>query len=451
MSAQPIAERALVVGFGITGAAVAASLLRRGADVVAVEDHPTPATRARADSVGVSLVEAPGAAAWATLVADRDAVVPSPGVADGHPVLAAAAAAAVSVLSELDLAQAWDDRPLVAVTGTNGKTTVTTLVTAMLRAAGRHAVDAGNTEVPLVAALEDPDVEVFVVEASSFRLGRCQRFAPAVATWLNFAPDHLDVHASLASYEEAKARIWATLPEGAVAVANRDDPVVARHVPSGHRVVTFGLDGARRADHWTVRDGALWTPDGEALARVDELRRGLPHDVANALAAAATATAAGVPLDAAREALRGFEGLAHRVQLVAEADGVCWYDDSKSTTPHATLAAVQGFASVVLLAGGRNKGLDLAPLRSAADQLRAVVAIGEAAPEVAEAFAGAVPVHPAASMHEAVALAASLAARGDAVLLSPGCASFDWYSSYGERGDDFAAQVLGLVGSGAAR
>lgn len=444
MSGTP--SSALVVGMGVTGAAVTAALTRRGCRVTVVDDHPTDASRARAESLGVTLLEAPtGARSWEEL-ASVETVLPSPGVPDSHPVLAAAARTGATVASELDLAADWDSRPVVAITGTNGKTTVTTLVTEALERSGVAAVAAGNTDLPLVAAIESDEPEVFVVEASSFRLGRSQRFRPAVATWLNFADDHLDVHASLESYEAAKARIWEGMDPDAIAIAGADDPAVLRHVPPGGHTVTFGLDGAVRPGHWTVVDRRLISPDGQILAAVDELGRSAPHDIANALAAAATALAAGASLKGVREALLDFEGLAHRVELVAEYDGVRYYDDSKSTTPHATISAVRGFERVVLIAGGRNKGLDLSPLATVRDRLSAVVAIGEAAPEIEQVFVGRVRAERAASMADAVSEANRLAAAGDVVLLSPACASFDSYSSYAERGDDFAARVRSLGG-----
>jgi UDP-N-acetylmuramoylalanine--D-glutamate ligase len=181
---------------------------------------------------------------------------------------------------------------------------------------------------------------------------------------------------------------------------------------------------------------------------VEELPRSLPHDVSNALAASASALESGASLDGVRAALREFQGLPHRVTLVGEAGGVRYYDDSKATVPHAVLAALRGFESVVLIAGGRNKGIDLSPLASEVDRVRAVVAIGEAAPEVERVFEGKRPVTVAASMDDAVAAAASAARPGDAVVLSPGCASFDWYRNYGERGDDFARAVGALAGTG---
>jgi UDP-N-acetylmuramoylalanine--D-glutamate ligase len=433
----------LVLGLGVTGQAVLRGLVARGERAVAVDDGPTEAGRSLARELGVDLVEAPDADRLAALVRSSGAVVPSPGVPDHHPVFRLAASAGVAVRSEFDLATRWDPRPLLAVTGTDGKTTVVTLVTAMLAASGLRAVAAGNTEVPLVAAIEDPRAEVFVVEASSFRLLHSERFAPSVATWLNLGADHLDAHATLADYEAAKARIWAHQGPDQVAVGNADDPVVARHLAAAPaRQVSFGL--TPDADHH-VADGHLVVPGGERLLAVEELPRAFPHDLANALAATATALEGGATLDGVRAALRAFRGLPHRVTLVGEAGGVTYYDDSKATTPHAALAAIGGFESVVLIAGGRNKGLDLGTLREGAERIRSVVAIGEAADEVAAAFDGVRPVRLAASMDDAVLAASKEARPGDAVLLSPACASFDRYPGYAARGDDFARAVTDLI------
>jgi UDP-N-acetylmuramoylalanine--D-glutamate ligase len=438
----------LVLGLGVTGQAVLRGLVTRGEPAVAVDDGPTEAGRALARDLGVDLVEAPAEDRLEALVRSSGAVVPSPGVPDHHPVFRLAAAHGVTVRSEFDLATRWDPRPLLAVTGTDGKTTVVTLVTAMLAASGLQAVAAGNTEVPLVAAIADPDTEVFVVEASSFRLLHSERFAPSVATWLNLGADHLDAHASLADYEAAKARIWAHQGPDQVAVGNADDPVVARHLASAPgRQVSFGLvaDADHHVAHYHVADGHLVVAGGERLLAVDELPRAFPHDLANALAATATALEGGATLDGVRDALRTFRGLPHRVARVGESGGVAYYDDSKATTPHAALAAIGGFESVVLIAGGRNKGLDLGALREAAERIRSVVAIGEAADEVVAAFDGVRPVRRAESMDEAVEVATKAAHPGDAVLLSPACASFDRYSGYAARGDDFARAVSDLI------
>jgi len=444
----------LVLGMGVTGRAVVGALARRGEPVVAVDDRPNDTAAAELAALGVDLVVGPDHDRLAALVGGAAAVVPAPGLPARHPLFELAAAAGVPVLSEFDLAARWDERPWLAITGTDGKTTVTTLVCAMLEASGVTAGAVGNTPVPLVTAVDDPTIDVFVVEASSFRLDHSRRFAPAVGTWLNFAPDHLDNHRSLADYEQAKARIWRDQSAEQVAVGNADDPVVARHLAvAPARRVTFsaGGPGGPGGRGYRVADGRLVTGHDDEICAVADLRRAFPHDLLNGLAAAATALEGGATLAGVRAALVAFDGLPHRLASVAEAGGVRYVDDSKATTPHAAVAAVQAFDSVVLIAGGQNKGLDLGVLGEVADHVRAVVAIGDAAPEVAAAFAGRRPVSVAGSMDEAVAVAAGLAHPGDVVLLSPGCASFDWYGGMAERGDDFARAVhehIGHIGGG---
>jgi UDP-N-acetylmuramoylalanine--D-glutamate ligase len=432
-----VAERALVIGLGVAGASAARRLAQRGWNVTVVEDRPSDASRERAAGMpaAVEVVETP--VEVALLVDDADVVIPSPGVPIAHPAIQHALATGRRVWTEFELAARWSDVPMVAITGTNGKTTVTTLVTDMLRASGRRTAAAGNTDVPLVDAIEE-DLDVIVVEASSFRLEFTETFHPAVAVWLNLAEDHLDWHPSIEAYASAKARIWAAQDAGDVAVVNADDPIVMAHAAGApSRVVTFGFSGG----DWHVAGGALVRPDGTALLAIDELWRALPHDCTNALAASAAALAAGATDDGVRLALRSFRGLPHRLTLVGDHGGVRFYDDSKATDPHATVAALRAFDSSVLIAGGRNKGLDLSVLASEAGRVRAVVAIGEAAGEIVDAFTGKVPVTVASSMDDAVVAARSFARAGDAVVLSPGCASYDWYRNYGERGDDFARAV----------
>ena len=426
--------RAVVVGLGATGQAVTRFLVSEGWEVVVVEDRPDERTPSVARELGASL----GTAADA---ADAALVVASPGVPPGHPVHGVASDAGVPVLSEVELAWRWAaGKRLVAVTGTNGKTTVTTLVAAMLVESGLAAVAAGNIGLPLIDAVAQ-DVDVVVAEVSSFQLQYTDGFRPSVAVWLNMAEDHLDWHPSMEHYAAAKARVWANQGHDDVAVVNADDQTVAKAAASAPgRVVTFGLGDA----DWHLEGDVLCGPGGEEVIHLAEMRRHLPHDVSNALAATAAATAAGARLGACRAVLAGFEGLPHRLQLVLDSGGVRYYDDSKSTTPASVLAALRGFESVVLIAGGRNKGLDLGVLAREAHRLRAVVAIGEAGPEVASALEGKVPVTVAGSMVEAVLSARSAARPGDAVVLSPGCASFDWYRSYVERGEDFELAVRQL-------
>jgi len=431
---------AVVVGFGVTGRSVTALLAASGWRVVVIEDAPGPATAEEAGRLGARV----GTVAD---VAGADLVVPSPGVRPSHPVHAAAAEAGVPVFSEIELAGRLADeagKTLVAVTGTNGKTSVTTLVAGMLAGSGRAAVAAGNIGLPLVEAVQG-HAEVVVAEVSSFQLQYTERFRPHVAVWLNLAQDHLDWHPDAGHYADAKARIWANHGHDDVAVVNAEDEAVTKAAVSAPgRVVTFGV----AIGDYCVVDGELRAPGGTAIVPVARLPRRHPHDLSNAVAAVAAAVETGADLASCRSVLVGFEGLPHRLQLVGESGGVRYYDDSKATTPASVLCALRAFPSAILVAGGRNKGLDLSPLRQEASRLRHVVAIGEAAPEVAAVFAGAVPVTVAESMPEAVAVAASAARPGDAVVLSPGCSSFDWYGSYAERGDAFttALRQLGVTG-----
>jgi UDP-N-acetylmuramoylalanine--D-glutamate ligase len=438
-------DRVLVYGLGVSGLATAARLLSEGTDVVAADDDGGERTRRSAAELGVELVCAPDGAALTALARTVGEIVVSPGVPACHRVFSLDAP--VPVIGEVELAWRRATCPIVAITGTNGKTTVTTLVQAMLEASGRRAVAAGNIGLPLLDAVGG-DAEVVVAEVSSFQLALTTTFRPAVGAWLNFSADHLDWHSSVDAYRDAKTKLWANSGPGDVAVANNEDPVVrgASSVPraQGATVCTFGVSGG----DYTLRGGALVGPDGAGVARVDELTRTMPHDVVDALCALAAASAAGASPEGCRRGLLAFRGLPHRVELVGEANGVRFYDDSKATTPGAVLAAVEGCAPAVLIAGGRNKGLDLSVLGAVASRLRGVVAIGEATDEIAAAFAGAVAVARAPSMAGAVEAAFAMARPGDSVVLSPACASFDWYGSYAERGDDFvrcARAVSGFI------
>lgn len=447
-----MSERVLVYGVGVAGAATAKALVKRGYPVIAADDDVTAAKRSAMTALGVELVEAPDDRRLSGVLDDVDSVAPAPGVPEGHRVLRLAIDKRKAVYGELDLAYEWEQsrpggpRPMIAVTGTDGKTTTVTMVEQMIEASGRRAISCGNTDVPLVEAL-DMDVDVFVVEATSFRLAFVETFRAQSSAWLNLAPDHLDWHASMESYEAAKARIWRNVRSTDVAVGVVSDSVVSRHLNS-LRCRRIEIGGERSS--YGVRGGILECPAGEIVATSD-MRRALPHDVSNALVAAALCLEPGLAsVEAVREALREYEAPHHRIELVLEAGGVRWFDDSKATTPHAALTAIAGFDRVVLIAGGRNKGLDLGALGAAVDRVKAVVAIGESAEEIESTFAPHRPVVRASDMAEAVAHAAALSSSGDTVLLSPACASFDWYGGYQERGDDFArhvrAQVAGSKG-----
>ncbi len=444
-------RRIVVMGFGVTGQAVARSLVATGDAVVVFDDastEPGTTAAAAAGAIGVAVEPTPTAGLEARL-RNFDLMVPSPGVPVNHPIYAAAAAAGLRVSAEIELAAEIATEQggprIVAITGTNGKTTVTTLVAAIFNDSGVRAMAAGNIGVPMIEAVR-ADVEVVVAEVSSFQLQFTHSFRPEVSCWLNLAPDHLDWHTNMDHYGAAKARIWANQGPGDTAVLNADDMaahVYARRIPDGVSLVEFSTTS--RAPYM-LEGSYLVGPEGTEVIEVGDLPRALPHDLANALAATAVSMSGGATLAGCRKALASAVLLPHRVSFVGAVDGISWYDDSKATTPDAVLAAVGGFSSVVLIAGGRNKGLDLGVLATAAPPVRSVVAIGEAAAEIQAAFAGLVPVETAGSMTAAVDAAARRAEPGDAVILSPGCASFDWYRSYAARGDDFAAIVTERLG-----
>lgn len=435
----------VVVGYGVTGRAVATWFASRGQAVLVLDDRADESLVASAAASGVDLRPIPESDdLLRRLLSGAELLVPSPGVPVGHRVYRVAGDLDLPVRSEIEVAseicESSVNTRLLAITGTNGKTTVTTLVAAILERDGFRAVAAGNIGVPLIEAVQG-DHQFVVAEVSSFQLWYTERFHPSVSCWLNLAPDHLDWHPDMDHYASAKARIWANQGPGDRAVFNADDPVVAARVeaaPAG--VARIGYSTQQPA-LFSLSGKRLVGPGGEPLIAVAELPRALPHDISNSLAAAAVAISAGATPEACHDALASVGPLPHRVSLVASHADVDWYDDSKATTPASVLAAVSGFGSVVLIAGGRNKGLDLSVLAKATPPVHAAVGIGEAGPEVVSAFEGTVPTALAHSMDEAVERAAALARPGDAVLLSPGCASFDWYSSYAARGDDFTRIV----------
>ncbi|WP_419908832.1 UDP-N-acetylmuramoyl-L-alanine--D-glutamate ligase [Candidatus Poriferisodalis sp.] len=441
----------VVVGMGVTGCAVAAALAARGHEVIAADDRPGDAVRrlAGADAEFGEIHDSTDAGLLRNLLSDAAAVVPAPGVPPRHLSYTLATAAGVPVVSELDLAAQWDSRPLAAITGTNGKTTVTTLTERMLNRSGITAIGAGNTDIALVDAL-DRDVSTFVVESSSFRLHRARRFAPAVAAWLNLAPDHLDWHADLRDYAASKARIWAAQGPDDVAVVPFGDTDIEPWT-SGirSRRVTFATPQQLNApcDVHYVR--GILVAHGDRIAAVADLPRRRPHDLSNAAAATAVALEMGASAEAVATELRSFDGLPHRLAFAGSVGDVSFYNDSKATAPHATVAALRGFSDAVLIAGGRNKGLDLGDLAAVAGHVHGVVAIGETAGEVVDCFSqpacGRIELASADSMREAVEAAHRMAQPGRDVVLSPGCASFDWYSSYAERGEHFATAVADLA------
>jgi UDP-N-acetylmuramoylalanine--D-glutamate ligase len=425
-----VSRRALVVGLGKSGRAVALLLARRGWDVVAVDGAPVEAPELAAAGVEVR-------SPWSEPVGGLDLVVKSPGVPGEVAPVAAARAAGVPVWSEIELAARELPNPLLAVTGTNGKTTTTELTAHLLRAAGLEAQACGNQGTPLAGLVDAADPAAWlVVECSSFQLEDVKTFHPAGAVLLNLAPDHLDRHADEASYRAAKLRIFAAQEPGDLAIA-----------PPG--MAATGRAPARRLyDGGPGPDAAAWAEGGlhvAGLGRVigwDDVPLRGRHNRENAMAAAALAAHAGAPAAALAEGLATFRAVPHRLEPVGTAGGVVFVNDSKATNPDAALAALDAYDhGVHLIAGGRAKGT---PFEALAEAARGAVVraylVGEAGPAIAAAFARAgVPYEEADGVPEAVALAAGRARPGETVLLAPGCASFDQFSSYEERGEVFRA------------
>lgn len=450
MNKASVQPTALIYGIALAGDALAQQLLKRGWRILVADDDPSDAKRAMAQAVDATLVATPDARALAQLVEQSEMVCPAPGVPESHAVISAAARAGVPIRTEIDLAYEWEQdrpqgpRPILAITGTDGKTTTTMLVAHILNTAGHRAAAVGNTEVPLVAAL-DSDFDVFAVECSSFRLNWLTSFRAEASVWLNFAPDHQNWHTSMASYETAKARMWEHRRATDVAIGFAEDPVVMRNLrATGGITRTFATSNA----DYFVADGHLVGPKG-LIAAVGTMTRALPHDLTNALAAAALVLECGLADEkTVAAALATFRHPPHRIEPVGVIDGVRWFNDSKATSPHAALTAIRSFDHVVLLAGGLNKGLDLSSLATEKAHIKAVIGLGRSATDITDAFEGLCPTSVATSMKEAVSMADELAVVGDVVLLSPACASFDWYPTggYPARGDDFRQLVADLAG-----
>jgi UDP-N-acetylmuramoylalanine--D-glutamate ligase len=441
-------RRVVVVGAARSGIAAAEQLAKRGAIVTLTEVRDGFDGEERLRSAGI-LLEL-GGHQPATLAA-ADLVVVSPGVSVEQPVFDGARARGVEIVGELELASRWTRGRVLAVTGTKGKSTTTTLLGRMLTAAGRPVLVGGNIGVPLSAQVEasTPDT-LHVVETSSFQLGTTTTFRPWIAVWLNVADDHLDRHDDVESYAAAKARVFANQTAEDWAVINADDPVVsARSEGVVAQRTLFALSGGIAEgfvvdDEWIVKRTAVGTEQLVPLSAVE-----LPghHMLNNVLAAATAASIAGATPVAMTEALRGFHGLPHVMEPAGEIGSVRFVNDSKATNVEAASRSIESFAGVVAIIGGRFKGGDLRRLREPLSASgRAVVAIGEAAPRVRDALGDVVPVVAAESMRDAVARGYDLAQPDGVVLLAPACASFDWFRDYAERGSRFKDEVRRLTG-----
>ena len=434
----------VVVGAARSGVAAAALAARRGARVTLTEMHDSfdEADRLRDEGVELEL-----GGHRAETLASADLIVTSPGVPTEQRVFDAARARGVETIGELEFAWRWITGRVIAITGTKGKSTTTTLIGRMLEAAGQRVMVGGNIGTPLSAQVEESTADtVHVVETSSFQLETTTSFHPWIAVWLNFADDHLDRHPTVAAYAAAKARIFANQDALDWAVLNADDRAVVEHARgTGAQRVMFSLEGG-------VHDGFVIDGDWIVRRTGTQVERLIPlgaveltgrHMLNNVLAAAAAMHVAGVPPEAMVSALAGFHGLPHVMEPVGTVGGVRFVNDSKATNVEAARRSIESFdRGVVAIVGGRYKGGDFRELgEPLATRGRAVIAIGEAAPRVRKALADIVRVIDAPSMRDAVERGYEAARPDGVVLLAPACSSFDWFRDYAQRGEVFREEV----------
>jgi len=436
-------SKTLVVGLGATGLSVARHLRRSGLDARFVDTRDQPPGMQDLDRIW------PGAAVElgkVSLPGDVDRVVVSPGIADDHPLLRKARQAKLEVVSDIELFAREAQAPFVAITGSNGKSTVTTLLYHMCRADNRNVLAGGNLGEPALDLLARETPDLYVLELSSFQLQRTRSLPAAVAVLLNVAADHLDWHADEREYRRSKYRVYR---EAKAAVINRADPVAAEHARDIDKLISFGLDEPEARQYGIRReDGIDYLARGETLllATSEVAMVGL-HNRANALAALAAGELLQLDMSAMLQVLNEFPGLPHRMQFVARKGAVDFINDSKATNVAAAIASIQSVEGMlVLIAGGEGKGCDYAELAAALEnKLRAAVLIGKDAEAIADALDTVMPVYFARDMQDAVSRAAAFAEADDTVLLAPACASFDQFENFAARGDAFRRAVEALA------
>jgi UDP-N-acetylmuramoylalanine--D-glutamate ligase len=457
-------KKTLVLGLGDTGLACARWLSARGALVTVADSRSAPPHAARLAELlpEVGLLTGPFDDA---LLQAADMLVVSPGVPLADPAVARAVAAGIEAVGDVELfaralaalnAQREHPMRVIAITGSNGKSTVTAMCGDMCRLAGLETCVAGNIGLPVLEALlevelgQAPTPQAWVLELSSFQLETTSNLDADAATVLNISEDHMDRYPDMDAYAAAKARIFAG---DGVQVLNRDDPRSIAMARAGRRMVSFGLERCPTEDDFGLCEDEL-CHGTEMLMPIDALPVAGLHNAANALAALALTRALGLPMEPLLRGLLHFRGLPHRVEKVAEIDGVTWYDDSKGTNVGATEAALYGMGNrrAVVILGGDGKGQDFTPLKAAVEtNARAAILVGRDAPLIGAAIAhSGVDTRSAASLEEAVEIAHRLAQPGDAVLLSPACASFDMFRNYVHRAEVFVAAVQRLAAAHAA-
>jgi UDP-N-acetylmuramoylalanine--D-glutamate ligase len=445
-----MAEHVLVLGAARSGRALAGLLARRGHRVTLADEGPAGEAPPEATAERVTFVAGP----FAELeTGDVDRVALSPGIPAAHPFVTACRERGLAVEAELEIAWRLARAPCLAVTGTNGKSTVSHLVAAMVERAGRPVRLGGNVGTPFSSMVDDLDESGrFVLEVSSFQLETIRTFHPDVGVILNVAPDHLDRYASMEEYAAAKGRLTLNMTRKDTLVFNAADPACAEIAArTSARGLPFHAEADLPAGVCVTGGRIRIRSDGPAreVLPVERLRIRGYHNLENALAATGAAAAIGLEPDAMAEALASFPGLPHRMEHVGEVDGADWYNDSKATNVDAVIKGLRGLERpVVLIAGGRAKESDFSRMVPHLAGVRAAVLLGEAAGAMEEAFRGRLPLVRAGDLEEAAERAREQARPGDLVLLSPACASFDMFRDFEERGDRFRAIVRGWLGPG---
>ncbi len=444
----------LVVGLARTGIATALFCAARGARVTAAEERVETELGESAQKLRAAGVNIVCGAHSPALFLEQDLIVPSPGVPAQLPALVQARSKEVTVWSEIELAWRFLRGRLIAITGSNGKTTTTALLGHILETAGMPVLVGGNIGTPLIALVENSsDSSVTVAEASSFQLELIAAFRPDVGVILNITPDHLDRHGSLEEYGRAKGRIFENQVERDAAVLNADDAAVSALLPSRPQIFWFSRQ-KRVAAGTYLRDGQIvFRRDGleTPLLREGEIPLRGSHNVENVLAAALAASLVGAEPRAVAEGVRTFAGVEHRLEFVAAINGVNYFNDSKATNVDATLKAIDAFSGLlIVILGGKDKGSPYTPLREPLREHKAkVLLIGAAAEKIAAQLGGCVPVEHAGTLERAVERAFEQARAGDTVLLAPACASFDQFQNYEHRGRVFK-QLVGAVNTKSA-
>ena len=435
----------VVVGLGKTGASCVRYLAKRGIEVSATDSRADPPGLASLGTLAQRLELRLGGFDISLLDGASQLLI-SPGVSLEEPIARRARERGIEILGDIELFARAVRAPVIGITGTNGKSTVTSLVAHMAMCAGRRVLAGGNLGEPALDLLDQPVPDLYVLELSSFQLETTSSLQLQGAVVLNVSADHMDRYDSIESYARAKARIFAL---AATIVLNADDAIVAAMRRRGTRTLTFSILHQDADFTLLEQDGTTWLArDGKPLADFSKMKLSGRHNAANALAALALGEAAALPYAAMLQALESFPGLPHRSQWVADICAVRYIDDSKGTNVGATIAAVAGIRQPqVLIAGGDGKGQDFAPLTQALrGKVHHALLIGRDAQALAAALAAVCPCEFAESLPEAVAAAAAAARPGDVVLLSPACASLDMFRDYNHRGDVFAAAVRALAG-----